>query len=357
VSATLHGWLSELGACASFRDGRRLLARLAQLPVAAETIRQHTRREGEQVEAQQQQAMAALATPRTAAAVTSAEPAPGQLTVETDGAFVRYRERRVDDPSDHGWREVKLGVVGGWVPCRRQVRRQAERAERAAAAVRSATPPAGQLLAKSYVAARAEAAAFGPRLAAEAARRGALDVEAWTGPRRGRGVAQLRQGLVLGDGAVWIWHLADTYFGERVEILDFYHAAQHLTQAAGLAFGADTPQARAWAAQQRRLLREQGPEPVHAALRALPTPSEPLAAQALQRERQFFRTHAHRMAYPTFLAQGLPLGSGAVEGSATQVVLRRLKLPGCRWSDPGAHAVLQVRCHLLTQEERLASVA
>ena len=76
----------------------------------------------------------------------------------------------------------------------------------------------------------------------------------------------------------------------------------------------------------------------------------PEAAVVLRRERTYFRTHQARMAYPTFRAQGLPIGSGAVEGGGVKgVVTTRLKRPGCRWSGPGAHAVLQVRCYHLSE--------
>src|SRR5207244_1253375 len=98
------------------------------LHVAAETVRQHTVTVGAAVAAAQHAAMATLAVPRTAAEVVSADPAPAELTVQTDGVYVRYRDRDRTDPSDRGWREVKVGVVGGWVPPGpRPVRRQAKR--------------------------------------------------------------------------------------------------------------------------------------------------------------------------------------------------------------------------------------
>jgi hypothetical protein len=126
---------------------------------------------------------------RTQEPAAPLDPAPGQLTVETDGARVRYRD---------GWHEVKLGLVAGWVD--------------------------GQLQAPSYVAQRASPEQFGPRLLTEAARRGALEVVDWDGPPLDRSAAVLRAVLILADGAPWIWNLA----GERIEIVDFYHAAEHL---------------------------------------------------------------------------------------------------------------------------------
>lgn len=157
---------------------------------------------------------------------------------------------------------LKIGVVGGWVPPgpaqeRRHTQRAAARgaepaddpdaATGGAGVAPAARPPVGPLVAPSFVAAREEAQVFGPRLLAEAARRGALDVVDWAGGRVGPGVAQLRRVRVVADGALWIWGLADDHFAERVEILDFFHAAEQLTTVAHLAFGEGTAEAKAWA--------------------------------------------------------------------------------------------------------------
>src|SRR5215212_11116220 len=89
-----------------------------------------------------------------------------------------------------------------------------------------------RLVDPSYVAARESATAFGPRLATEAARRGALEVERWEGSVTRRSLAILRPALILADGAAWIWSLADEYVDQRIEASDFYHAAEHLAPVA-----------------------------------------------------------------------------------------------------------------------------
>ena len=317
LSAELQGWLSAAGGRLDYREAAVSLAEWTGITVSPETVRQHTRQVGAALEAQQQARVAALATPRSAAEVQSEAPAPGHLVVETDGVFVRYREA-----TGRAWHEVKLGVVGGWDGARLQ--------------------------AASYVAAREPAAVFGPRLAAEAARRGALDVVAWHGQRLGRGVAQLRHTLVLGDAASWIWHLAADYLAERDELIDFWHAVEHLSAVAVAVFGEADPTGRAWVSEQRTALRTEGVPAVLAALAAL-TPPTPEAAAVRRRETRYFRTHQHRMAYPVWEKHGWPLGSGAVEGAAKHLVQARLKRPGAAWSQPGAHAVLTVRCHLLSR--------
>ncbi|MEK7215618.1 MAG: hypothetical protein AAB289_08500, partial [Chloroflexota bacterium] len=152
---------------------------------------------------------------------------------------------------------------------------------------------------------------------------------------------------VIGDGAHWIWNLAAEHFGERVDIVDFYHASEHLWEVARTVFGAGTPQAQCWAETQRAALLTQGADPVSAALEAL-TMASPEGTALLRRERGYFRSNRTRMAYPAFRAQGLPIGSGAVESTAKHLVQLPMKRPGARWSERGAHGVLMVRTQRLS---------
>lgn len=310
VSGGLEQWLIALGAATDFREAAALLEELTGLHVAPETVRQYTERAGAALEVAQQMACGTvMATQEPAEPV---EPAPGQLLVETDGVMVRYQ----DD-----WHEVKVGLVAGYAE--------------------------GSLQAPSYVAAREGAEAFGRRLLTEGARRGALEVVGWTGPLAGKGLAQLRPVVVIGDGAHWIWNLAAEHFGQRTEIVDYYHASQHLGEVARTVYGAESAEASVWAETQRATLREHGAAPVLGALQALAAPS-PEAKALVRREQGYFQSNQQRMAYPVFRAQGLPIGSGAVESTAKHLVQLRMKRPGCRWSDRGAQGVLMVRAHRLS---------
>ena len=315
ISSGLDTWLAELGAATAFAPAAGLLQRLTGLRVSAETLRQHSEREGAAREAAQQAAIARVQA--TGDAADPVDVAPGTLVVEADGVMVRYRHT--------GWHEVKLGLVAGCVD--------------------------GLLQAPSYVAAREEAAAFGPRLLTEAARRGALEVVRWEGPRTGAGLAVLRRVGVLGDGAVWIWHLAAEHFGERIEIVDCYHASEHRWTLAHALYGSGTAQATAWARARLHTLRYDGGDALLTALRRL-RPRPPETREVLRRERGYFRTNVTRMAYPTFVAQGLPIGSGAVEAAAKHLVQLRMKRPGARWSPAGAQAILTLCAHLASRPTR-----
>jgi hypothetical protein len=290
-------------------EAQALLATLTGVAVSPETVRHRTEKRGKELEEETTHARSQVVETREAAEEVNR--APGDLVVETDGVQVRYRDR---------WHEVKLGVVGG------QVR--------------------GELQTQSYVAARESAEVFGTRLLAEAARRGALEVVGWEGTLTGQGLARLRKVIVLGDGAHWIWNLAAEHFGERVEIVDFYHASEHVWTLAHALFGEGTVLAARWADFALIALYHQG---ASALLELLDQTAPPQAtAKEFRTERQYFRANAKRMDYPTFRQQGFPIGSGAVESAAKHLVQQRMKRSGARWSDQGAQAVLNVRCHLLS---------
>jgi hypothetical protein len=304
ASAGVRQWGLELAASLPYREAADRLDSLTGLGLGAETLRRWAIEVGTTIADAEERAAAQAA--RTQEAAAPVDRAPGLLVVEADGTMIRYLD---------GWHEVKVGLVAGWED--------------------------GRLRRPSYVAAREPAETFGPHLLGEAARRGGLEIARWAGGVTGRGLAILREALILGDGAAWIWKLADDHWIDRIDVVDFYHASEHLAACAQAAFG-DTPDARAWLARHRRSLLTAGPDPVLAALAAL-TASTPPARETLRRERGYFRQHAERMAYHTLRLDGLPIGSGAIESAATHVVQIRLKRPGMRWSQHGARAVLALR--------------
>lgn len=320
TSTALARWLATLGAITTFREAVRLLDELAGVQIGSETLRTHAEAIGTELEGQQRTAMAYVEDTHEPPA-DAHDPAPGHLVVETDGVMVRYRDRHLDGAVVEGdWHEVKLGVVGGWQH--------------------------GQLQQASYVAAREGAPAFARRVGAEAARRGALDVVSWH-PWDGT-PAELRPVVVLGDGAKWIWEHVATLFGsERTEIVDWYHASEHIWTLAKEFHGENAPETKAWAGIALDHLWRGGPKSLLQWFDAT-QPRSATAAATLKRERGYFSANSGRMHYPWLRKQQLPIGSGAVEASAKHLVQHRMKRAGSRWSDLGARAILDVRCHLLS---------
>jgi hypothetical protein len=116
-----------------------------------------------------------------------------------------------------------------------------------------------------------------------------------------------------------------------VEILDFYHITEHLGTVAA-----------AWLDQQRHTLRHQGGGPVRRALARL-RPCTAAGAEEVRKARSYFRTHAARMHYPLFRARQLPIGSGAIQSTARNLIQLRQTQAGMRWSLSGAQAVASLR--------------
>ena len=309
-SAGVATLLVAFGSVTDFREAATLLAQSTGLPVSPETVRRTTEAAGTQQADAQDARLAHYAAGQEPPVL---DVAPGVLLAETDGVFVRYH----DD-----WHEVKVGAVGGWQ----------------AAAAPAAT--AGHLTALSYVAAREESSQFAPRLGAEVARRGGLAVVGWHGPHQG--VAELRPLVLVGDGAKWIWGAVADQFGTVTEIVDYFHACEHLTAVAALLHPGESAAASAWAAARRDELRTQGVDAILPQLTAPPGLSAEALAK-LRTEQGYFRTNQARMQYPRFRDQGLPIGSGAVESSAKHLIQQRLKRAGMRWSAAGGRALIALR--------------
>jgi hypothetical protein len=154
----------------------------------------------------------------------------------------------------------------------------------------------------------------------------------------------------VADGAPDNWsYLAETLpVGE--EVLDFYHAAAHLGDALGAAYGEGTPQYQARMETLSEVLRDapDGVDTVIGALGRLRTRSP--RRQAIHKALSYFREHRHRMRYGALRAQHLPIGSGVVEAACKTLVSQRLKRSGMRWRTAGGQAILTFRA--LCQSER-----
>jgi hypothetical protein len=191
----------------------------------------------------------------------------------------------------------------------------------------------------SYVGSFAPAEQFTTLVAAEARRRGA---------------EAIRQLVVLGDGAPWIWNLATTNWPEATPIVDIYHARQHLHDLAdhlapvlgdahpewlvARLADLDAGDIETLAAQTEHLLPQ------------LPDDTAAETAKALA----YFKTNAHRMRYAYFRDHGMFIGSGTVEAGCKAVIGQRLKLSGMRWNIPGATGILTLRCeHASNRFERI----
>jgi hypothetical protein len=164
-------------------------------------------------------------------------------------------------------------------------------------------------------------------------------VEAWK-----RGWSRAEKKAVMGDGAEWIWNLADQHFPGAVQIVDLYHARQHLWELARTLHPNNPMSQKAWMkVHQKRLLDKGKIEKLVLSLRS----SESSNAEVLERirtEADYFERNAERMRYPKFRRQHLFVGSGVIEAGCRTVIGCRLKNSGMFWTVRGANAIIALRC-------------
>ena len=144
---------------------------------------------------------------------------------------------------------------------------------------------------------------------------------------------------IVADGGRWIWVEVGKYFVNKVQILDFYHASEHLWEVARARFG---KAASDWVSCQQERLLENGVALVIADIAAWRTQSDE-DSKTKKTNLAYFKEHSTRMQYKTLKADGWHIGSGVQEASCRWVVQDRLKGVGMRWKTPGAEAMLHLR--------------
>lgn len=153
----------------------------------------------------------------------------------------------------------------------------------------------------------------------------------WEALRHGLGRAQHL--LVAGDGAPWIWNLAQDRWAGATQVLDFYHATQHLWELGRALHGRDESKAASWVEDRRHQLRHGRERQALREIARQPVPAE-ADGQIIRREQGYFASHAPRMNYRALSRRGWPIGSGPVESACRQKQCR-FKRPGQFWTALG----------------------
>jgi hypothetical protein len=306
-----------VGQAGPFQQGREQMKVLAGLEVTAKSVERTAETLGAGIaQREQKESQQALQLPLP---TVTREPIP-ILYVQMDGTGIpvvkketRGRQGKIAGQPAHT-REVKLGCVftqATW--------------DRDGYPLRAPDST-------TYTGAVESAEEFGRRLYREAGTRG------WS---------RARLQVVMGDGAEWIWNLAAEHFHGALQIVDLYHARQHLWEVARTLYPNQTVQQKAWMkVHQKRLLDKGKIEKLVAALRALRS-GNPEVAEKLRAEADYFARNAERMRYPKLRRQHLFVGSGVIEAGCKTVVASRLKQSGMFWTLRGANAILALRCSFL----------
>ncbi len=222
--------------------------------------------------------------------------------------------------SPDGWKEVKVGSVSKDYPHTNAT---------SVLKVRPGSP--------RYVASINCAADFGKHLSALATQMGIYQDEK---------KIDTEEVVVIGDGAAWIWNLADEHFPGATEIVDYMHAKTHVYDIAKQALGEDNPEAvETWVRATEPPLYNGETEKVVARIRDL-LKQNPAIEDRIETEVGYFQKHRHRMQYRALNEKGYQIGSGVIESACKHVVAERCKQAGMRWTQPGINAILFWRCLL-----------
>lgn len=306
-----------VGQDAPFDHGREQMKLLAGLEVTAKSVERVAETIGEDIAQQEQQEMQRAVQLDLPIIVGESVPV---LYVQMDGTGVPVvrketvgrKSKRPGQPAHT--REAKLGCVftqTGWDAEGYPIRDSGS---------------------TTYTGAIETAEEFGKR----------LYVEAWK-----RGWSRAERKVVIGDGAEWIWNLAAQHFPGAIQIVDLYHARQHLWDLARQLYPGNEKLRQAWIGlHQKRWLDKGKIEKLVASLRSIHTPDADLT-EKLRTEAAYFTTNASRMRYPKFRKQHLFVGSGVIEAGCKTVIGSRLKQSGMFWTVRGANAILALRCQHL----------
>lgn len=303
-----------VGQEASFDHGRQQMKQLADLDVTTKAVERTAEAIGQDIAARERQEMHRAMQLDLPMVMGAAVPI---LYVQMDGTGIPVvkketvdRQGKMEGQPSHT-REVKLGCVftqTGW--------------DKEGYPIRDPDST-------TYTGAIETAQEFGKR----------IYVEAWK-----RGWSRAAKKVVMGDGAEWIWNLAEQHFPGAVQIVDLYHARQHLWELARRLHANDEASQKAWIQiHQRRLLDKGKIEKLVSALRAIPS-TNPEVVEKIRTEADYFERNAGRMRYPKFRQQHLFVGSGVIEAGCKTVVGKRLKQSGMFWTVRGANAIIALRC-------------
>ena len=300
------------GAVHSFEMAKAILKRIGQIDISQSSIWRCAQEAGEKfgrVEKAEQERANAL--PEQWEPPSRAEVADQRMGVSMDGVSIHIRKE--------GWKDMKIGVVFD-IEMKSTKDKETGEVVDLAHAVNN-----------SYV-----AHLGGPDVVGE---------KTWAMVRR-QGWEQAQETIVLGDGAPWIWNQAALHFGESHQVVDWYHAKEHLVAAARLIKQDGTSAFTRWLNSRETLLYQGHADKIADELEKTALTGAANAEQLITAA-GYFRTNHHRMNYIEIREQEWPIGSGVVESGAKQFKAR-FGGPGMRWSRQGAENLLPIRSAVLS---------
>ncbi len=301
-------WLSGL---LPYGQAAEVLQRVGRVDISASTVWRLVERWGSRmqaVEARQQVKAYEVIEPRPHDPNRSLN----KMGVAMDGTMVHIRQE--------GWKELKVGCVYEIGSRRVRDPETKEHME------------LGSAEKNTYVAHLGGPEQFGRQIWAEARQRKWLEAQ---------------DNQVIGDGATWIWNLASEHFYTSHQLVDWFHACQHLAEVARSLYGEGSAKARRWYRSWETKLYQGHVRRLVQAIKRQAGSHRDLAESLLQ-QAGYFHNNAKRMNYLEMRMEGYPIGSGMVESAAKQFKARFCG-PGMRWSRPGAGRLLPIRSAILSK--------
>jgi hypothetical protein len=327
--ATLR-MIGTVGSMVSFQEGSQLLRELAGIGIDASQVERGSEALGAEIAADERIHLRPL----------EEQPLPPTLYLGLDGTGIPMRAAelagRVGKQPDGTAKTREVKICALWSAEARDSEglpmRDAGSVSYSAAIESAATPDTA-----------ASRSAFAERVLRETTRRRFCEAQ--------------RQ-VVIGDGAPWIWNMAQELFPAAIQIVDRFHVKETLHRTAHSIFGSTGDQAKQWATAR---CTELDNGQLHAIVRAL----RPHAADSTEaaRCRLYIWRNRQRMRYPKFRGQNLCTSSGVLEAGCKVAIGTRLKRAGMHWTHDGANNIIALRCCRLSGrfedfwERRNASVA
>ena len=226
----------------------------------------------------------------------------GRLYIEADGSMLHIR--------GEGWKEIKLGMI---FKDDKILNKDKER---------------HIIIEKDYVGFFGSAEEFKKMLFAAAVKNGYMDV---------------KEVVILGDGAAWIWNMANELFPDAVFILDYYHFEEHVYECANIVHPEDEVNKKRFA---KEIIDGFMNNKIDYTIENLKPEkcSDKVVSDKVRGLKTYLENNSDKMNYKEFKDKGYFIGSGAIEGGQKHVLQQRLKLAGMRWSKSGAQYIASLRC-------------
>ncbi len=303
-----------LGVSSEFPNSHKLFQRWTQIELTEKTLANQVEKTGNQLQTQEFDSPKEPGTEAQFESRNFSEEKPDLLYVGVDGVMTPLNQKQ-------GYKEAKVGVIF-WGKDHQKIKGKR-----------------GVIRQREYVATLKSRGEFRKRISQ-------LDNQV---------VGQKPTNtVVIGDGAHWIWEMAQEQFPGSVEILDFFHLSEYVWAVAKAAYPQKEQEQKDWVKFQEKLLKKSQWRIVVRNCHQLRRKKKELT-EAISNLERYLTNNQSRLDYQSYLKAGLMIGSGVVESSNRRVVTQRLKQAGMHWSKTGAEGVMALRAVYLSNSTRWSS--